>query len=278
MAGRAIGILLSWEGTGNPFLGFPAWHRLIAPLPRSRWRAELAKPEVRAAFLAEQPVDLGEFANFVTRSFGKMFPSTSGPVDYEPGPEHSVAAIAAATGKRPEEIAYDALNANDGRGILYFPLFNYSDGDLELLHELHQHPRTRMGLSDGGAHCGAICDGGMPTFMVSWWTRDRSRGPRLGLEHVVMRQTSQSARLFGLNDRGLLRPGYRADVNVIDYDRLAPGRPEIAYDLPAGGKRYVQRATGYEHTICRGTTTFRNGESTGALPGRLVRGPQAAPA
>jgi len=162
--------------------------------------------------------------------------------------------------------------------MLYFPLFNYADGDLELLHSLHQHPQTRMGLSDAGAHCGAICDGGMPTFMLTHWTRDRTRGERLSIPHIVRRQTSETAQLFGLNDRGILAPGYRADINLIDYGNLRLGRPEIAYDLPAGGRRLLQRAEGYVATLVRGTAIAENGELTGAYPGKLLRGSTSAPA
>ena len=162
--------------------------------------------------------------------------------------------------------------SDEGRGALYFPLFNYSDGNLDLLHRLHQHPNTHMGLSDGGAHCGAICDGGMPTFMLTHWARDRSRGGRIPLEHIVHRQTQRTAQLYGLNDRGVLAPGYRADVNILDYDQLSLGAPEVLYDLPAGGRRLVQRASGYVATYCNGVMTYQGGAPTGKQPGQLIRG------
>ena len=155
--------------------------------------------------------------------------------------------------------------------MLYFPLFNYADNDLEILRTLHTHPHTRMVLSDAGAHCGAICDGGMPTFMLTHWARDRSRGEKIALEHIVHRQTQQTAELFGFFDRGVLAPGMRADINVIDFDALTFSKPEMAYDLPAGGRRLVQKAKGYDYTLCNGVVTVEGDAFTGALPGRLVR-------
>ena len=161
-------------------------------------------------------------------------------------------------------------------GLLYFPLFNYAGGDLEILRELHGSPRTLLGLSDAGAHCGAICDAGVPTFMLTHWARDR-RGPIWPLEWVVSRQTRETAAFYGLHDRGIIAPGYRADLNLIDLAGLALDPPEIAFDLPAGGRRLIQRARGYRATLCAGEVTFRDGEPTGALPGRLVRGGRGGP-
>ena len=171
----------------------------------------------------------------------------------------------------------DVLMENEGKGMLYFPLFNYSDNSLHVLERLHQSTYTRMGLSDAGAHCGAVCDGGMPTFMLSHWTRDRTRGERLPLEWIISRQTSQTAEAYGFLDRGVLKEGYRADVNIINYDELSLGAPELVWDLPAGGRRLIQRPSGYIATLCRGVVTAENGEPTGELPGRLVRGRQSAP-
>ena len=212
---------------------------------------------------------------FVTRSWDKMYPMRT--AEYEPEGAESVAAIAERTGRDPAEVAYDLLMEEDGEGFLYFPLFNYSNKNLDVLHELHGHSLTRMGLSDAGAHCGAICDGGMPTFMISFWTRDRSRGETFPLEYMVMRQTSQTAQFYGMHDRGVLAPGFKADVNLIDYDALGIERPRLAFDLPAGGRRLVQKATGYKMTICSGEVIYEDGVATGALPGKLVRGEQPAP-
>jgi N-acyl-D-aspartate/D-glutamate deacylase len=175
------------------------------------------------------------------------------------------------------EVLVDQLTSEDGNGMVYAPFFNYSYGDLSMTYEATQHPRTRMGLSDAGAHCGAICDGGTPTFMLTHWTRDRRRGPRLPLEAVVHRQTRQTAELFGLHDRGVVAPGMRADLNVIDYDGLTFGLPRMAFDLPAGGRRLVQRAEGYTATFVAGVQTVADDEFTGELPGRLLRGPRPGP-
>ncbi len=286
-AGRAIGIVMNWELTAHPFVAFPSWLQTMGKTRQER-RAMLRDPAFRARLLSESPMNFedlkfflpqnfdGEFATFVTRSFDKMYPLNDR-VDYEPTADQSVAALALATGRSPLEIAYDAMAENDGEGMLYFPLFNYADKNLDMLRILHAHPRTRMGLSDGGAPCGAICDGGMPTFMLTHWTRDRSRGERLGLEHVIMRQTSATARTYGLMDRGVLAPGFKADLNIIDYDRLRFLRPEVVYDLPAGGRRLLQHAEGYVATICGGQPIYEHGQPTGATPGRLIRGAQRAP-
>ncbi|NDH48894.1 MAG: D-aminoacylase, partial [Acidimicrobiia bacterium] len=163
-----------------------------------------------------------------------------------------------------------------GHGMIYAPFFNYSYGDLSMTYEAHLHPQTRMGLSDAGAHCGAICDGGMPTFMLTHWTRDRRRGPLLDLEYVIHRQTAQTAELYGLHDRGTVTAGKRADLNIIDYDNLGFDVPRMAFDLPANGRRLVQRGRGYVATFVAGEQTVANDEFTGALPGHLIRGPQKA--
>lgn len=275
VAGRAIGVMMGWHTTAHPFVGYPSFQAVIG-LPKADRIARLLDPAFRAQLLSEASTDLGDFGNFVTRSFHKMYAMPTG-IEYEPKPEDSLAAVATRTNRRPEEIAYDAMLGNDGEGMLYFPLFNYADGNLELLHTLHQHPNTLMGLSDAGAHCGAICDGGMPTFMLTHWTRDRVRGERLPLEYIIKRQTSDTAKAFGMLDRGVVAVGMKADLNVIDYANLTLLPPELAYDLPAGGRRLIQKASGYVATIVSGVVIAENGEPTGELPGKLVRGPQAAP-
>jgi N-acyl-D-aspartate/D-glutamate deacylase len=165
---------------------------------------------------------------------------------------------------------------NDGRNFLYFPFLNYSAGDFDAIHTMLEHPLAVVGLGDGGAHCGVICDASTPTYLLTHWVRDRRRGARLPIEQVVAHQTRTTARLYGLDDRGVLAPGFLADANVIDLDRLAIEVPEMIYDLPAQGRRLVQRARGYDATVKRGVVTYEHGEATGALPGRLVRGPQTA--
>lgn len=279
VAGRAIGILFAFDLTLHPFLFKPAWGELALLDPDER-RAKALTDEYRRRFVDEDPIDLGgDFATFVTTTWERMFPFR-GDESYEPGYEESVAGIAEATGRRPEDVAYEVLASDGGdgpgTGLLYFPLFNYAYGDLDLIRSFQLHPQTRMGLSDGGAHCGAVCDGGMPTFMVSYWTRDRTKGEgTMPLEDVVRRQTRETAELYGLLDRGLLAPGMRADVNVIDYDRLGVEQPRVVRDLPSGARRLLQKAHGYRHTICAGQITVTDDEFTGALPGKLLRGPQS---
>jgi N-acyl-D-amino-acid deacylase len=194
------------------------------------------------------------------------------PPDYEPGPERSITGIAATTGRSPLSVAYDAMLEDDGRGLLYVPILNYSDGNLDAAREMLLHPRSASGLGDGGAHCGVICDASQPTFMLTHWTRDRARGERLPLEWIVKKQSHDTARLYGLGDRGTLEAGMLADLNLIDYERLELGSPRVADDLPAGGRRLLQGATGYVETIKSGVTTFAAGQETGARPGELIRG------
>ncbi|RMH79015.1 MAG: D-aminoacylase [Actinomyces sp.] len=272
VAGRPVGILQCWEATVHPFVACPTW-REITRLPEAERRARLADPDVRRRLVTEEPDPVSRFQHFVTRTWEKLWVFDD-EADYEPDPADSLAARAAREGRSPAELAYDHLCAHEGRGLLYFPLFNYANHDLDHLWELHRHPCTRMGLADAGAHCGAIADGGMPTFMLQYWARDRQRGPRLDLEWVVHRQTRQTAELYGLDDRGLVAPGLRADLNVIDLEALSVERPRLAHDLPTGARRYVQRASGYRATVCAGEVTVGDDEPTGAVPGRLIRGPQ----
>jgi N-acyl-D-aspartate/D-glutamate deacylase len=193
------------------------------------------------------------------------------PPNYEPEQSDSIASLAAHAGEPPQAFCYDYLVAGDGRRMLFFPITNYVHGDHGVVHSMLTDPATLLGLSDGGAHCGLICDSSVPTFMLTHWVRDRTRGPRLPLEQVVKRQTSETADFFGLHDRGRLTAGMKADVNVIDFERLRLHRPELVHDLPAGGRRLVQRVDGYAAIIVAGTPVFENGEDTGARPGRLVR-------
>ena len=275
VAGRAIGVMMNWRITAHPFARHPSFME-VADLPWPELLALLRTPEFKDRLLNETGENLEPFEMLITQSFDKMY-LLEGGIDYEPHPDQSIAARARRMGRRPEEIAYEAMLEDDGTAMLYFPLFNYSNGDLEHLREMHLHPRTRMGLSDAGAHCGAVCDGGMPTFMLTHWTRDRSRGERLPLEHIIQRQTRDTARTYGFFDRGVVAPGYKADLNVIDYDALQFEQPQVVFDLPAGGRRLVQRAQGYASTIVSGVEVVRNGEPTGEFPGRLIRGTQPAP-
>ncbi len=273
--GRPVGLLMGWSATIHPFSTSPGWGPLAMLDPTERVERLRADPAAREALLTGEPVDLGDFARFLTTAWHKMFPFR-GETDYEPPPEASVAAIAAREGRPPAEVAFDVMMEQDGNGLLYFPLFNYSDGSLDPTWALHQHPRTRMGLADGGAHVGSICDGSTPTFMLAFWARDRTRGPRLPLELVVARQTRQTALHYGLADRGLVAPGLRADLNVLDLDRLGIDPPRMAWDLPTGARRFVQGSQGYRLTVVAGEVVREDDELTGTHPGRLLRGPQAA--
>ena len=271
VAGRSIGVLESLEGSVHPFVLHDAWRPLDACDLEGK-RHALADPSLRAALLAERPQTGSPTLDLLTGAFDRMYPVDGELIDYEPDPTTaSVAARAALTGRLPQELALEALEADGGHGMLYVPLFNYSNGDLAMLKELHEHPATRMGLSDAGAHCGSICDGGMPTFMLTHWARDRTRGEHMGLEHVVRRQTSETAQLFGLDDRGVVAPGMKADLNVIDFSRLGFSRATMAYDLPTGARRLVQRGQGYVMTVSNGISIVEDDEFTGAQPGRLVR-------
>ncbi len=275
VAGRPACVLFGWETTSHPFLFHRTWQDL-AGLGRDERLARLRDPEVRTAMVTEAP-EIEGIAALLTSSFHKLFP-LGDPPDYEPSPDRSLAAIAAREGRSPQEVAYDLMSADGGRGLLYFPVLGYTHGDFAALHEMLVHPDTVLGLGDGGAHCGLLCDASLPTYMLSHWVRDRSRGDRLGLSQAVRMQTRRTAALYGFDDRGLLAPGYLADVNVIDLDALDIAAPEIVYDLPAGGRRLVQRARGYGATVKRGIVVREDDESTGELPGRLLRGAQPAPA
>ena len=215
------------------------------------------------------------FRKVVLDKLDRWWAVADGDIDYEPTADTSIASVSARTGTSAIDLIVDQLCAHDGNGMILTPFFNYAYGDLSFQYEAHQHPSTRMGLADAGAHCRVICDGGTPTFMLTHWVRDRSRGPRLPLESIVHRQTRQTAELYGLLDRGVVAPGMRADLNLIDFDRLTFGPPRMATDLPGGAKRLVQKADGYDATFVAGVQTVDGDEFTGELPGRLVRGPQS---
>jgi N-acyl-D-aspartate/D-glutamate deacylase len=269
---RPTGIILGFEISQNPFLGRPSYDA-IADLPFADKIAELRRSERRAAILAEDTEDYGLRRR--VRRWDRMFPM-SDPPNYEPQPEDSIAALAAQMGRDPAELAYDMLLENNGKTLLYRPLSNYTYGNLDTVHDMLAHDATIIGLGDGGAHVGILSDASALSTMLTHWTRDR-KGERFSLPWAVKRITRDSAQAIGLHDRGLVASGYKADLNVIDYDRLRVRAPEVVYDLPAGGRRLIQRADGYEVTIVSGTPVTRNGEATGALPGRLVRGAQANP-
>ncbi len=270
VAGRATGLLSGHFTTYCIFDVIPAYQDLKAQgLTPTALVSALRTPEVRRAILEWQPDE--ETASRLTAAYDRTF-VLGDPPQYEPGPEKSLSAVAATTGRMPLEVAYDALLADDGTGLLYVPILNYADGNLEPARQMLLHPRSANGLGDGGAHCGVICDASIPTFMLTHWTRDRQRGRLLPLELAVRKQTRDTARLYGLHDRGTLEAGMLADVNIIDYEALQLEKPVVVRDLPAGGSRIVQRARGYAATVKSGVVTFVDGVDTGARPGRLVRG------
>jgi N-acyl-D-aspartate/D-glutamate deacylase len=273
IAGRPIGVMMGVGTALNPFTVRPSYKPIEALPIEEQWK-RLRDPEVRRRILAEQPSEaevakLAQFRQSVISRWERFF-TMGNPPDYEPGPEKSVAVIAQRTGRPPDEVAYDYITGAEGQ-YLYFPVVNYVAGDHSPIYEMLNDPACLLGLSDGGAHCTSIVDAGVPTYMLTHWARDRARGPKLPLEMLIKRQTSETADFFGLTDRGRLAPGLRADINVIDFDRLKVQKPELVHDMPAKGRRFVQRVDGYAMTMVAGQPIFEAGEHTGALPGKLVR-------
>ena len=275
VCGRPVGVLFGLELTLNPFSQHETY-REIAGLPLAERVARLSDPEFRARLLSEDVDPRGPFAGSALRAWDNMYLMEAQP-RYEPTQDDTLEAIAARRGITADEVALEHMLSNGGRGMLYHPFLNYADGSLDPSFAMLSHRDTVPGLSDGGAHVGMICDGSFPTSNLTHWTRDRTRGPKFTFEQVIKMQTRDTAETVGLLDRGLVAVGLRADLNVIDYDGLTLHAPGVAYDLPAGGRRLVQRADGYVATVVAGEITYRDGEPTGALPGRLVRGAQGAP-
>jgi N-acyl-D-aspartate/D-glutamate deacylase len=275
VATRAVGLLFGLQCTLHPFMANPVFAE-IASLPVPEQARIMADPAFKARLLgAADGGKVRKLGGALITAFGHMY-ELDDPPDYEPDPAHSVQACAERAGRPVEDYVYDALIAAEGRTLLYLPTLNFAGGTLDAVGEMLAHPYTVPGLGDGGAHVGTICDGSFPTTLLTMWGRDRDHG-RLKLPFLVQRQCRDTARTVGLHDRGILAPGYRADLNVIDFEHLTARRPEVRYDLPAGGRRLIQRADGYLHTFVAGVETYTDGEPTGALPGRLVRGGQPAP-
>ena len=271
---RPVGMICGFDLSTHPFCLCPSYEA-IAKLPLDEQLPHLRDPEFRAKLLAEQPHDGNPLA-MMTRNWDWIFPFTD-PPNYEPPVETSVGAQARAQGRTPEEVAYDLLfNGGDGRGLLYNALGNYYEGRFDALYEMINHPDTVMGLGDGGAHYAAICDASYPTFLLTYWVRDRN-GPRLSLPQAIRALTSRPAETVQLEDRGRLATGYKADVNVIDIEGMHLHLPIIRRDLPSNGRRLDQAATGFVATLCSGKVIRRNDQPTGARPGRVVRGNQSAP-
>lgn len=277
---RGNGIVMAWQGTVHPFRLKPSY-QAIADLPWEEQKAKLLDPAFKAKLLAEEhdfsEVNQDIIGLIMVVCGGWNMQYEMGPdFNYEPTAEESILSRAAAAGKSGDEYAYDLLCEGDGTGFIYLPILNYADGNLDFLEALQNSDDCVNSLSDGGAHCGTICDAASPTFMLQHWVRDRKRGGKITLENAVKRQCHDTARLYGLDDRGLLAPGYLADINVINMVAVKLGKPWLAFDLPAGGKRLLQKADGYVCTIKTGVVTFEDGKWTGETPGGLIRGPQRA--
>jgi N-acyl-D-amino-acid deacylase len=279
---RAPGVLLGLQ-TNHPWVNAPAFQEIsghyklgagdahhLRSTPLEEIVAELARPEVKERLIGELPEARQEIA-FI--NMARVFPLEE-PLDYEPPEEDSVAAMAESQGRDAYDLFYDLMLEDGGKRMFFAPTLNYSEFNYEVVRKMLTHPRAALGLDDAGAHCGVICDASMPTFMLTHWARDRSRGEGLPLEFVVKKMTSDTARLYGLHDRGALRPGMKGDVNIIDLENLQLRVPELAHDLPADGRRLIQKADGFVATIVSGEVVMRGGEDTGARPGQLIRGEQ----
>ena len=271
---RPIGVLLGLDATVNPLGNHPSY-KAIAHLSLEERAAMLRNnSQLRRDLIEERPPDgFSEWMDYaLTRAF-ELGPD----LNYEPEPSESVASRAERNGDSPWRLVVDLLSRGSGETLLLYPFENYSSGSLNEIHEMLTHPNTVCGVGDAGAHVGTICDASYPTYLLTHWGRDRTRGERLPLEFLVNKQTRRTAETYGLFDRGVLRPGYKADFNIADFEQLSVGPPELIRDLPAGGKRLVQRPTGYSHTFVSGVEVGSNGEVTGERPGQLVRGTQADP-
>jgi N-acyl-D-aspartate/D-glutamate deacylase len=277
-AARPFGILAGHQTQANPFMNRPAYAEL-AELPLPERVRRLRDPAVRARILGPERATEGDGFGAILDApemLWKIYP-LGDPPNYEPAREESIAGIAAREGRPADEVLYDHMLRDEGRELLLLTFFNYSDNDLGPMREMIDHDRTVLSLGDGGAHCGLICDASLTTFMLSHWVRGRTRGPRVPLEQAIQRMTRHTARLYGLRDRGVVAPGYKADLNLIDPERIELRRPEMAYDLPGGARRLLQRADGYCATLVSGEVVMQDGEPTDARPGQLLRGERPPP-
>ncbi len=271
VAARPTSLLMGLRNSMHPFITHPTY-RSLANLSFEEKLARLRDPQVRSRILAEAPSMKGMLDRF------DQYFQLGDPPDYEPPREMSIAARARREGKSPQELTYNILLERNGTELIYYPLSlpltNYADCNFDFIADVVNDPVTRLSLSDGGAHCGLVCDASMPTYLLSHWVRDRTRGQRMALEKAVKLQTRDTAEFYGLMDRGLIAPGMKADLNLIDFANLRSHAPEMVFDLPAGGRRLIQKADGYKHTIVSGEVIFEDGRPTGAMPGKVVRGGQ----
>lgn len=273
VAARPAGMLMNFDNPMHPFKGHPTYLKVAELGLEDKVRA-LSVPSTRNQLAQEVSALDGKFDSFFVTHFDNMYP-LGDPPDYEPTADESVLAMAQRTGKKPQEVLLDAMLANDGKGFIYYPIINYAESNFDAIREMLVHPQALLSLSDGGAHCGVICDASSPSYMLTYWVRDRTRGERLPLEMVIKMQTKDTAEAYGLFDRGILKSGMKADVNLIDLEKLTLHAPQAIEDLPASGRRLIQRVDGYKATIQSGQITYLDGVATGSLPGRLIRGPQA---
>ena len=269
-AGRPTGVLHGLQSSFHVFVGHPTWRKELASLSHEELVAKLRDPATKKKILSEETTIKNELLQNIPSLMAQVFPLGENP-NYEPEFKDSVAGIAQKLELDVMEVMYDLLIQGEGKELFYQPLGGYHTYDLEPQKKLLEHPNVLFGLSDGGAHCGVIADAGMPTFIMTHWGRDRTRGDKLSLEFIVKSLTSSTAEAFGMFDRGYLKEGLIADINIIDFNSLRLHRPEAIFDLPAGGRRLVQRPEGYEMTIKAGEVIFDNGTHTGALPGKLIR-------
>jgi N-acyl-D-amino-acid deacylase len=270
---RPPGFLMGLQTSLHPFTHHKVFAE-IAELPLEQKVARMRDPQFRQALLADAP-DMAKSLTGLVSRFDKMFPLGSEP-DYEPRPEDSIAGRASLLGVAPSEYAYNFLLENEGKAFIFVPVAGYSEGNFDILHEMLSHPRSTASLSDAGAHVPSVCDASFTTFMLTHWVKGRTRGPRLPLEEVIRKQTSEPAQIYAFHDRGVLAPGRKADINIIDLDGLSLHAPYTAFDLPLGGARVLQKADGFRYTLVSGEVIAADGEMTAARPGKLVRGPQYA--
>ena len=276
VCGRPIGVLFGLELTNNPFSAHPSFIE-IKDLPLDEKLFKLRDEQFRKRLLAEAPqVENNPFLRQAHARYHDMYVMQENP-DYEPPPSESIASQAMELGLNPLELCLDILTRGEGKDMIYYAFLNYGESSLDPAKEMMEHPNTILGLGDGGAHCGSICDGSFTTHMLTHWTRDRKRGEKLELPWVIKAHCRDTAKAVGLNDRGILAPGYKADINIVDLKKMQLRKPEVHFDLPAGGRRLMQYADGYVATIVNGVPIYRDGESTGARPGRLVRGSKPKP-
>jgi len=271
---RAIGVLMGLETTMHPFTSHPLWLEMSGLSPKEKFECLRQNSDLRRRLVKERPED--DNTKWMEKALKRTF-EIDETVNYEPLPENSISARAKAQGRDPFDLALELLLDNNGQTLLLHPFENYCAGNLEVVKEMLEDPNSVCGVADAGAHVGIICDASSPTSLLTHWGRDRSRGKQLPLEFLVRKQTFDTARTYGLLDRGVIAPGYKADFNLIDFQALRLKRPRLAYDLPAGGRRIIQKAEGYRHTFNSGIEVMRDGEFVGELPGKLLRGTRSAP-